>query len=982
MISSGMTRAVGSCIGALASLVLTICDARADTGPHLVRDINQVRIPESSNPQYLGSLNGRVLFGATDRAGSGLWSTDGTSGGTQLISRIDVFAQRDFPGSPLFIVQGGLGFFAGDDASTGVLELWVTDGTSQGTVRLTTHAPSATSYSGFSDFIGVLHGRVIFYSTDATGVMQVWSTDGTPAGTLQLSQLQGSVFGGGGGARSPSLMLSDRFYFVAGILFGIQLWVSDGTPQGTQVVQSSALSNATSIQSPVTVGNLPMFGANGLLWAIDPASETVFAVSAAAPPGYSNQPPVGGAVLGGVVSLDGAAISAGHNMTLTDTELWRSDGSVAGTYLLAVIASGQIIDPRIANFIVTVNGHALTVGSSTSGGFELFSTDGTVAGTGPVLNLPAPPDSVTPVLIPFGVLDGLFFFAVPDGTGGQNWAIWSSDGTIAGTRQTSLPDTSVSQIGGTRLLAVGSNVFVVPGSSDESRPLLLYNPAANSTSTVEGALATPYYVSWVAGGGHLYFSVDDPKVGNEPWVSNGTASGTQLIRDINPEWSDYPSNPDQLVNFAGRLAFVADDGVHGTELWISDGTLHGTHLLADVNPGPAGSNPTELTVRGRNLFFFATDASGMQRLMRLHAGKTHPNVLSSLSSPPSAQPPYYFPPPCYPNVMQPVGRRLYLAANDGNTGVELWTTNGTPAGTGQVADIYPGSSSSNPCALTALDPWLYFSATTATDTDLYLTDGTAAGTQLVQLAPGNPSSYPSGLTAWHGSVYFDLVDGTHGAQIWRSSGAASMASLFVDLAPGNLNAYGQPAGTLPHYLLLSADLPDASGFNYTQSLWSSDGTPGKAVLLAPSFVTGPLTLERQALFFVNEPQGIEPWVTDGTAAGTLALSDISPDAGTFIDWQVKFGPGAAFATHDGGVAGDVLWRTDGTAAGTARVGSIPTAVILNPFDNTLQLGVGSNLFFVASTPSTGNELWVYTYCFPRPASWSVATSDSRCRGTH
>src|SRR5262249_27907126 len=109
----------------------------ADTPPHQVRDINRARIPESSYPGYLGGLNGHVLFGATDRQGAGLWSTDGTSTGTQLIKRVDVFAQRYFPGLPMSILQNGLVYFAGDDASTGVFELWVTDGTAQGTVRLT-----------------------------------------------------------------------------------------------------------------------------------------------------------------------------------------------------------------------------------------------------------------------------------------------------------------------------------------------------------------------------------------------------------------------------------------------------------------------------------------------------------------------------------------------------------------------------------------------------------------------------------------------------------------------------------------------------------------------------------------------------------------------------------------------------------------------------------------------------------------------------
>jgi ELWxxDGT repeat protein len=968
MSSSAGARAVATFARVLIlSATFAICSVgHADTAPHPVRDINQVRVPESSNPQYLGSFNGRVLFGARDSGGAGLWSTDGTAGGTRLISRVDVFAQRNFPGSPSFMVQGGRGFFVGDDASTGVLELWVTDGTSAGTYRLTNSVISATSYSGFLDFIGVLNGRVIFYATDANSLMQVWSSDGTLAGTIQLSQLQAPY-----NAQAPSVVLGDRFYFAsraADFPYDAPLWVSDGTPQGTQVVQNPNQQPFNSIQALTAVGSLPVFAANSLLWGIDPATETVFPVtSASVPPGYPNQPPVDAA---GVASLGGVAFSAGTNMTISDVELWRSDGSPGGTYLLAylesnVLVSGQSLDQRVGSFLVTVNGHVLTPALSATGNFELMSTDGTMTGTIPLLSVPPPPYSFMWPFNPIGVVNGLVYFTAADDSAGQEWAIWRSDGTVAGTRRTSLPDTPFGEL--PQLLGVGSRVFVAPVSSDESRPLLVYDPATDSTSTVETALATPYYVSWVAGGGRLYFSVDDPTIGNEPWVSDGTARGTHLIRDVNPEISDYPSVPDQFVNFNGQLAFVADDGVHGRELWTSDGTALGTHLLADVNPGPAGSNPTGLTAWGRDLYFFATDAGGVQRFMRLHAGQAHPHVLASLRSPTTTQPPFNF--ACYSNTMLPLGGWLYFSASDGISGFELWRTQGTPDTTRRAADIFPGYQSSNPCAFTADGEWLFFSAAGGfAPPELWRSDGTASGTHRVPLAPGNPSTDPADLTSWHGDLYFDLFDGSHGAQVWRWRGGDATADLFIDFAPGNLNAYAFISGTLPHSLLLSAAVPDASGQNYIESLWSTDGTSGNTVLLAPSYNSYLLTLQNQnqALFFENAASGLELWLTDGTPAATHRLSSISSSAQTSMDWLVSFGPGAAFTTHETGTQGiDALWRTDGTPAGTVRVGWIatPTSQSLPGYASTQLLAVGSNLFFVSNTPGTGDELWVYSHCF-------------------
>src|SRR6516165_123726 len=84
-------------------------------------------------------------------------------------------------------------------------------------------------------------------------------------------------------------------------------------------------------------------------------------------------------------------------------------------------------------------------------------------------------------------------------------------------------------------------------------------------------------------------------------LSDGTAAGTVLVKDINPGGAG--SNPGGLIDVNGTLFFAANDGTHGTELWKSDGTASGTVLVADIDPGSASSYPTFLTVAGRHLFF-------------------------------------------------------------------------------------------------------------------------------------------------------------------------------------------------------------------------------------------------------------------------------------------------------------------------------------------------------------------------------------------
>ena len=64
----------------------------------------------------------------------------------------------------------------------------------------------------------------------------------------------------------------------------------------------------------------------------------------------------------------------------------------------------------------------------------------------------------------------------------------------------------------------------------------------------------------------------------------------ELLSDINPGSSSGWTNGAYVVgNINGKLVFVANDGVHGSELWITDGTAQGTQMIKDCNPGPGSS---------------------------------------------------------------------------------------------------------------------------------------------------------------------------------------------------------------------------------------------------------------------------------------------------------------------------------------------------------------------------------------------------------
>src|SRR3954452_13790453 len=117
--------------------------------------------------------------------------------------------------------------------------------------------------------------------------------------------------------------------------------------------------------------------------------------------------------------------------------------------------------------------------------------------------------------------------------------------------------------------------------------LVAAGPAAASSATfvrdINGGPADSTPQSFGDFGGAAMFFADDGVHGNELWRSDGTDSGTKLVRDVDPgpesSQSVFSYTP---VTVGGNVFFAADDGVHGPELWRSDGTAAGTELVRDL----------------------------------------------------------------------------------------------------------------------------------------------------------------------------------------------------------------------------------------------------------------------------------------------------------------------------------------------------------------------------------------------------------------
>jgi len=730
---------------------LFVSDGTA-SGTSMVVDI-YTGYNNNANVDHLAALTGTGLaaFAADNGVnGTELWVSDGTANGTRMVMDIRPGAVSS---SPKWLVElNSKIYFSATDGTNGN-ELWVSDGTASGTSMVKDISSGSTDSD--PEYLYVWNNKTYFSATDGSAGKELCVSDGTSSGTSLLKEIR---TGSSGSEPKFFIAFQNKLYFQANDgTHGEELWVSDGTPGNTSMVVDyytggvgskpswPALLNSNTLmlqmkQSSSAGSRLTRF--NGTHF-VSLSGGSLSSMKRAA---FLTPKPGGGIVFQG-------------DATATKREVWVTDGTESGTSLFKDCNPGS--GHGRPDMFTEMNGVIYFQANSGILGKELWVLGSTPASTSVFkdvnpktmamsLGQAGDTSQYGPSALWVASESKLYFSAWSFYNGTE---LWVSDGTLAGMSM--IVDLVPGQTEG---------FYQNLGRTDNGKIYYIGGSAADlyvTDGTAAGtSMAFDSSGDWMKHalhvGNNIFVSAQNDtalSTGYELFVTDGTPGGTSLVKDIR---SGAGSQPKFFCSMGNKLYFQANDGVHGIELWVSDGTTAGTSMVRDIWPGTSTRNgdPKYCKAMGNKIYFQAQNGTVGKELFVSDGTAAGTSLVKDINSASGSQPEMFG---------GPVNNRLYFRANDGSgVGDELWATDGTPSGTSLVSDVDPSGNGYPNYMLAGPDNKVYFQVKINNVFHIYETNGSASGTRQVpgtRSGSGRVVAYDGAYTLYIGDNYNDFDGG-------------------------------------------------------------------------------------------------------------------------------------------------------------------------------------------------------------------------------
>ena len=272
--------------------------------------------------------------------------------------------------------------------------------------------------------------------------------------------------------------------------------------------------------------------------------------------------------------------------SLHGRELWCTDGTTAGTFMVKDISPG--LNGSISGYFSYLshvhNGVLYFRANDGVTGEELWRSDGTAGGTYLLKEIAA--GSAGSSVGEFASSGSYLYFTANTGT-----QLWRSDGTTSGTQ--SIGSFQIVR----NLCGVNGQLVFSADNSNSGEELWKHNPVTGNTTLLmdlNGVFGASLPCNFRSTGS-LAFFMANTAAGWELWKSDATSGGTAMVKDINPGGANGTMSAYSDVftaTIGDTLFFRADDGTGGGfQLWRSDGSGSGTMKISNVSGGLDAYNP-------------------------------------------------------------------------------------------------------------------------------------------------------------------------------------------------------------------------------------------------------------------------------------------------------------------------------------------------------------------------------------------------------